>query len=277
MNVDNPLVSILIPSYNHAKYITQTLDSIYNDSYCNKEIIIIDDGSVDNSVTVIGEWINSHKESIDIKFKTRENRGINKTLNELKSLANGDYYLIIASDDFLINNSIKKRIELLKKHPDKMVVFGDAHIVDENNVQVVESSIEQFHHGNKNELMTDTGILKAALFNPVFSGALDIVDKRIYDIIGDYPDNVKVEDWFFWQSVAISKKTIFINDYVSCYRRHDANMTSESKVDIEILAGIYKTCKSNIKRLKFGLIKLKFIKFVFILYLRCIKYGAKVD
>ena len=78
------LVSVIIPCYNHEKYIERCLQSILDDKYENKEIIIIDDGSKDNSVEVIRNFIKFHdKYKNIIRLYTQENNGVVKTLNRL--------------------------------------------------------------------------------------------------------------------------------------------------------------------------------------------------
>lgn len=254
---NNKRVSVLIPCYNHARFVKQTLDSVLFDSYEDKEIIIIDDGSTDNSVEVIKKWTLENENKIRVVFKHRENKGINATLNELKALATGQYYQIIASDDYLLPDSIKKRMEILFDNPGKMVAFGDAHVINEKSEVIAESSIVDYSHGVKANLKTDKGILNAALFAPVFSGPLELINKDVFSIIGNFPENLLMEDWFFWQRVAIKKLAIFVDDYVCCYRRHSGNITNGEHND-ELAKAVLKTCKYNYKLLNFGIVKLKF-------------------
>ncbi|MDB9938744.1 glycosyltransferase family 2 protein [Candidatus Thioglobus sp.] len=109
------LVSFLIPYYNHKQYVGQTLDSILNDTYPNKEVIIINDGSTDNDIGVINDWIDRNSNTLPIKFISRENKGITKTFNELARASKGKYIVFCASDDYLINNTIKDRVSILEK------------------------------------------------------------------------------------------------------------------------------------------------------------------
>ena len=93
------LVSVIIPCYNHEKFIQATLDSIARDTYPYKEIILINDGSSDHSDQKITEWISSNNNEIKITYVNRKNKGICSTLNELIGIAKGKYILPLASDD----------------------------------------------------------------------------------------------------------------------------------------------------------------------------------
>ena len=115
----NSLVSVLIPAYNHEKYVQETIQSIINQTYQNIELIIIDDGSKDST------WnkINEKKELCEKRFSntifiTRKNKGACETENELFSKANGEFVFLIASDDKAEPNAIKKLLAFLSKNPD---------------------------------------------------------------------------------------------------------------------------------------------------------------
>ena len=90
-----PLVSVLIPCYNHSEYVVECLNSVVKNDYGNTEIVIIDDGSNDNSANKIEEWINNNKSAVKTKFLTRANKGLAKTLNELLTLSTGDFICLL--------------------------------------------------------------------------------------------------------------------------------------------------------------------------------------
>src|ERR1700761_7268078 len=86
-----PLVSILVPAYNHALFIEECLNGVLADPYPNKELIIVDDGSDDGTGERISAWAAEHSASIPIDYRCRENRGVSATLNELASRAKGEF------------------------------------------------------------------------------------------------------------------------------------------------------------------------------------------
>ena len=78
-----PLVSVLIPAFNHERFVQRCLDSVLEDPYPAKELIIIDDGSTDSTGERIAEWVVQHSGELPIEYVRRNNRGIAATLNEL--------------------------------------------------------------------------------------------------------------------------------------------------------------------------------------------------
>ena len=111
---DFPLVSVVIPAYNHESYVQKSLDSVAEQDYPNKEIIVINDGSMDETMLKIESWIQCNKLT-QITFKNQSNAGIATTLNRLLELASGEYIALSSSDDYLLPGSLSKRIERLKK------------------------------------------------------------------------------------------------------------------------------------------------------------------
>jgi len=136
-----PLISVLVPAYNHEKYVETTLSSILEDQYPNKELVIIDDGSDDNTGKIIEDWVNLYKDEIQMKFQSRKNWGVTKTLNDLIDLSNGEYILFIHSDDYLLAGGIMKRYEYLQGQPEKIAVFADCIVIDKENKKNHDSGL----------------------------------------------------------------------------------------------------------------------------------------
>lgn len=246
-----PKVSIIIPVYNHEMFIEQTLNSILNDSYLSKEIVLINDGSKDNSDKVIQAWIQTHKNTIEINYLNRENRGLTKTLNELIMRSSGQYIVIIGSDDYLINNTIAERVRLLENNPSKLMVIGDAIVVDENNIVTYESGLFGFHHGNKASYFNASGLKREIVKNWSIVGPVGMVDRKIYDLIGNYDETLFIEDWDFYLRAVAKDLILFYDAKVAAYRLHSSNTINNPAVLIKMWKSGMETAKKNIKNFRF--------------------------
>lgn len=111
-NKKEPLISVIVPIYNVQKYIRQCLDSIILQTYKNLEIILIDDGSKDDSLKIIKEY---EKKDKRIKVLTQKNEGVSKTRNKGIALSKGDYISFIDSDDYISLCMYKKFVEAINK------------------------------------------------------------------------------------------------------------------------------------------------------------------
>ena len=124
-----PLVSIGIPSFNHEKYISETIESILNQTFQDFEIVITDDGSSDNTVNVINTFSDPR-----IKlFIFNENQGACEALNNCIINSKGEYFAYTSSDDVWKHDKLEKQVKYLNKNPSIQAVFTKAEIIDEDS------------------------------------------------------------------------------------------------------------------------------------------------
>jgi len=132
LNQKKPLVSICIPTYNSAKFLKESLDSIVNQTYANKEIIISDNASTDETEKIVKEYVEKYK----IKYyRNDKNIGAEANFTRCIELANGEYIAIFHSDDLYLSDMVKKQVEAFQKNPTIGAVFTMAsHINSKNEV-----------------------------------------------------------------------------------------------------------------------------------------------
>ncbi|MET3112924.1 alpha-1,3-rhamnosyltransferase [Pedobacter sp. CG_S7] len=222
---NTPLVSILTALYNHENYIKESLDSVLQEEYTNLELIIINDGSTDNSEQIVKEWIKKNGGLIRTEYFFRSNKGVCATANELILKARGKYIVWLPSDDLLINNTIKDRVTILENNPDKLVLLSDAAVINANGERIGESSMEHHRVDKKNYHSID-GLIKQTITGLGVSGATLFLNKKIYDLVGFYPENLAAEDWYFFQRAACKGKILFWDKTVSLYRIHNSNASN---------------------------------------------------
>ncbi len=244
----NPLVSFLIPYYNHKQYVVQTLDSILGDTYPNKEIVIINDGSTDTDISVINNWIESHSSTLPINFISRENKGITKTFNELARASKGKYIVFCASDDYLINDTISNRVSILEKNPEKMVLIADTSVVDANSKTIHKSSIgEWLKYSNRENYFSDNGLKYEIINRWSLTGPCSMMNKKLFIEFDGYDESLFLEDWDFYLRAAANNTILYCDQQVAAYRLHGNNFTSSSNKNFKLLQSLYLTAKKNYK------------------------------
>jgi glycosyltransferase involved in cell wall biosynthesis len=117
-------VSILIPCYNAERWIAQAIESALTQTYPHKEIIIVDDGSTDDSLRIIKTFEDC------IRWESQSNQGGNATRNRLLSLSSGEWIQYLDADDYLKQDKIAKQIQFLMQHPDAEVIYSP-HITED--------------------------------------------------------------------------------------------------------------------------------------------------
>jgi len=243
---NQPLVSCLIPFYNHNHFIKRTLDSILEDTYSNKEIIIINDGSSDKDDSSITTWISSHKDQIKINYISRKNIGLTKTLNELIGIAKGKYIVLCASDDYLINNTITNRVAILEKNPHKLLLLSDAIVVDNNNNKTHNSSLTELYTADLEKYYSDDGLKEEIINQWSIAGATHLINKDLYDKVGLYNEDLIVEDFDFFLRVSAKNYILFDNQQVSAYRQHETNVSNDKEKEYKMKKDLYNAASTHL-------------------------------
>jgi glycosyltransferase involved in cell wall biosynthesis len=216
-----PLVSLIIPSFNHERFIVQCLDSILANDYPNKEILVLDDGSTDGTLGLAQDWAARHGNGLRISVKWQANRGVTPTLNELLAAAEGELVLPIASDDFLLPGGISTLVEALEAKPSANAVFGDCVVVDETGEIIHGSSLFGYRTANRSRLMHR--LTDELITNWVLAGPALIYRRDPIRSIGGYDEDLFVEDWDFYLRLARRNWLVFIDRKVAAYRLHGRN------------------------------------------------------
>lgn len=209
-----PLVSIVVPSYNHEKYIKYTIESIVNQSYDNIELIVIDDGSKDSSPQIIEELSNKY----NFKFIHRSNKGLSATLNEGITLSKGKYWCVCASDDILALDKIEKQVDFMEKNIGYGMCYGKVILFDDNDKQTPL----EIKHSKGGWIFDD--LIKSRFWIPAVS---NMVRKSVFIDVGMYDESLFVEDWDMWVRISDKYQIGFIDDYLAYYRQHDTNISKQ--------------------------------------------------
>lgn len=211
-----PLVSVVIPCYNHQDFVQDAIKSIIDQSYQNIELIIIDDGSKDESVAKIEQMVEACEQRFTrFEFRHRPNKGLSATLNEAMDWCEGKYFACLASDDIILHHKTEVQVEYLESHSDISAVFGGAKLIDEKDeafeLTLREPGIYSFEKiiMNKYDFPAATQMLR-----------LDVLKE-----VGGYNPSITLEDWYMWLKISQIGKIYYMDEVLGCYRRHDTNFS----------------------------------------------------
>jgi glycosyltransferase involved in cell wall biosynthesis len=225
------ILSIFIPSYNHARFIVRTLQAAARIDVPDKEIIVIDDGSSDASVSVIREYIASKGTGNNIRLIARENRGLVKTLNEGLALARGKYFYEVASDDIPIPEGIMSLIGFLENNEDLQFAMGNSLFMESEDQREFQPTYGEAHRRffalsyerRQKEMFLRLPLpllLQATVFK---TSALKEMGGWREDIISD---DLSMFLMLFSQMKRVEKDFTYQPDVMACfYRRHETNIS----------------------------------------------------
>lgn len=234
MKDKNVEFSVIIPVYNCAKYLPRCIESITKQSYKNIEIILINDGSTDNSVNICQNYIKKDNRIILIN---KSNEGVSKARNDALKLMSGKYAIFLDSDDYLDDGYFEEINKIITQHNEiELITFGFYSDVNDRNGTDISSDIINYrenYYSSHDEIKNDLINLwdKSILYN---------VWNKVYlkSIIDRY--NIKFIDFYFGEDVEFNKKYLNVvkNLYNSekCFyhyiREREGAVTKEFKSDI---------------------------------------------
>lgn len=218
-----PLVTVVVPCYNHERYVQECLQSIIDQEHKNIELIIIDDGSQDNSVKKIQELLPACKDRFErCEFRSRPNKGLSATLNEALELTHGKYFSTVGSDDILYSDKLTKQVALFEKADERCAgIFGGVEFVDEFSRRIKVKNI------SKKKMYYFKDVFLRNSFLPAPSALL--LTEKIRNI-GGYNKHLSIEDFYIWLKM-LEGGDYFVNtgEVIVKYRRHGDNYSNKTE------------------------------------------------
>jgi len=209
---NNPLVSVIIATYNRAEYIKKAINSALEQTYKNIEIIIVDDGSKDSTKEVINPYIKEKK----IKYIYQNNAGSLKARDNGIRAAGGNYIAVLDSDDYWCDNrKLEKQIIFLENSPSYVLAGGGMILIDENNKEA-----DKYLFPEK-----DKDIRKSILVKNVFVHSSVVFKKESWQKVNGYCGREKpfVHDWSFWLELGKLGKFYNFQEYFVKYIKGTQN------------------------------------------------------
>lgn len=205
-----PLITVYITNYNYGNYIRQAIESVLNQSIQNFELIIIDDGSTDNSRLIIEEY-HSYP---NVKIIYQQNKGLNVTNNIALRAAQGKYIIRLDADDYFHQDALKVLSSRLESDNELGMVFGDYYIVNQNGDVLSEEKRHDFDQEVK-------------LFDQPAHGACTMIRTKYLNQVGGYNESYNCQDGYeLWVKFISNFKVTNVNSPVFYYRQHGNNLTS---------------------------------------------------
>jgi len=210
-----PFISVLMPTYNNAKYIRASVESVITQPYQNFEILILNDGSTDNTDEVVKELLVAYPDKI--RYYKQENAGIPASTNRLIKLAKGDFILLLDSDDLLYENVLDVYVDYIRRYPDASVFYGSR--VQFGHCQNIYQPTDLYH--NKELYMSRFVRCYCTIPN-----SSTVIKKSVFTEFGDYDERfIKSQDEAFWFRIAPHVEFKFIDTNSSYVRRHPTSIS----------------------------------------------------
>lgn len=223
-----PLISVVMPCYNNGTYVGQAIESVLKQTYDNWELIIVNDGSTDNSEEVINQYAQTERRLHYIK---QENRGVSAARNRGAQAAKGEFICFLDADDWLAPICIQKAVDNYQKHPDCRLFCMKCLYVDESS-----------HY--ENEFVAYPGSYRNVL---VYGMSISIAIRRIEFLkVGGFDENMRsgFEDWEFNVRFLDNDSIVIVSDIplynYRCYKNGTRVSDKAEKNKVDVQSYIYK-------------------------------------
>jgi len=198
-----PLVSIIIPCFNYADYLPETINSVLNQTYKNLEIIIVDDGSIDQTKDLSQKF---SKQDSRIRYFYQKNNGTSSAKNFGIEVSTGDFIQFLDADDILLPNKIGKQVQYFKKDRNLDIVYGDARFFESETKKLYKN----YNLTNYKWMPEVSGfgekIIKELAYKNMMVICAPLVKKSSLLNVGIFDKRLKYcEDWDLWLRCAINK------------------------------------------------------------------------
>ena len=215
-------VSVVVPSYNHARFIEATLRSIMKQTLAPAELIVIDDGSSDDSPRVIERVLSDCP--FPCELVARDNRGLCATLNDGFERTRGEFFAYLGSDDLWLPDFLQARVGLLESRAPAVLAYGHAYFVDEQN-RIVDSTADwaRYADGDARAMLLQT----TAPMSPTVLTRRAALDEQRWN------EDSKLEDYDLYLRLSAQGEFAFDERILSAWRRHGANVSWDQALMLE--------------------------------------------
>ncbi len=264
----NDLISIIIPIYNGEKYIKEALDSVINQTYTNLEIIIINDGSVDNSLNIIKDY---QLKDNRIKIINKNNMGVSSARNDGINSSSGKYIMFLDSDDYYDNDYVYNMYSSLINNNSDVCMSGMRQFNESKTIRY-KKYIDENKKLYFNDILLD--IINTTKFNEIYKYIVDsnIIKNNniLFDTSIKYGEDLK----FAYTILKKSSNIYHINNCGYNYRINPSSVTNNINIDkllkwysddIKVLSYI----RSNENNMEIVINNRIFTKLNYILYIMC--------
>lgn len=216
---DKPLVSVIIPTFNRAKIIPPTLESVLNQTYPNVEIVVVDDGSTDNIAEVIASYGDR------VQYHRQENQGVERARSRGIRVSKGAYLNFLDDDDLMSPDKIERQVALFQQKPELGIVHCGYHYIDKDDALLETTG-----------WLPEGDVRKALAWGCFPWSGGPLVRRECLELIGEDEHRDWYGDWGMWLRVALAGYHFgCIQEPLGSYRIVPGSMTDDKVANAERL------------------------------------------
>jgi len=193
--MSTPLISVIIPCHNYGRYVGEALDSVRNQTYPHWEVIVIDDGSSDDTRKIVAQYCQSDSR---ISYHYQDKQGVSAARNAGFAIAVGDYIQLLDADDLLAERKFEVQLELFENYPLAALVYGDAYAFT-HHPELDTREFTKFTLHNPPISGGGSSMAMHMVYDNIFLISSPLFKKRLVEKLRGFNSLITAfEDWEFW-------------------------------------------------------------------------------
>ena len=231
----NPKVSIIIPSYNYEVLIKDAIDSVLFQSFKNFELIIVDDGSDDGSISVIENYVNKNDNIFLYTHNNNINLGLSKTIQLGLKHAKGEYIAFLECDDFWKKDYLAKKVEIFENYPQIGIIFNDVEeLGDSNRINLLKAYFDDCRKHCNGKIYPASLAYETLMLEIISNLSSTMVRKSVFQGLNFDTPIAPYFDWWLLSQITFLHDSYFINEKLTHLRLHTKSYISNTKDKITI-------------------------------------------
>lgn len=219
--VAEPLVSIVTPTYNRSRFLLEAIDSVLAQTYQNFELLIVDDGSVDDTRLVLEQYLQDPR----IRYIYQENSGQATARNNGLRHATGEFVCFLDSDDYWRADKLELSLAVFRELPEVSVVHADMIVVDENGVEISRANAQRYSGRITGYLLRDNCVAMSTT----------MVRRSCFDKTGGFNRECRrADDYELWLRMSLHCEFHYIRDYLAYYRATAGQISGNTDKRLEV-------------------------------------------
>ena len=217
--------SVIMPLYNKARYVAKAIDSVLSQSFTDFELVIMDDGSSDDSSAVARKAIDGQ---VNCYLYCQQNAGVSMARNNAVALSRGNYLCFLDADDWWEPSFLMRMAELIGEYPEAGIYGTGYRIISEtkHKTRVAAVGVEP---GFEKGYINYCRVYANGLYMPLWTGAV-CIPRKVFDEMQGFPEGIKLgEDFLLWIRIAMKYKVAFLNMPLASYNQ-DVEMANRGVV-----------------------------------------------
>ena len=230
----SPKVSVVVPNYNHARFLQRRIDSILGQTFQDFELILLDDCSTDDSQSILSKYADDPR--VRVEFNAANSGSTFKQWNKGVRLARGEYIWLAESDDYADERLLARLVNLLEAEPEVTFAYCRSWRISEDDQQhgFADSYLDYLDSHRWSADFCADGREECRnyfiILNPIPNASAVVFRKVIYESVGGADESLRqCGDWKLWAAMALAGKIAYKGEALNYYRSHDGSVRSKNR------------------------------------------------